>query len=79
MNAPRVHHQHLPDRIQYEPGALTDETIAALRAMGHTVEERFDGDDAYPYIGDIQAILVAEDGRMLGWSDPRRGGQAAGY
>lgn len=79
VNAPRLHHQHLPDRIQYEPGALTEDTMAALRAMGHTVEERFDPSGPYPYIGDAQAIMVAEDGRRLGWSDPRRGGEAAGY
>ena len=69
----------LADRIQYEPGALTGETITALRAMGHNVEERFNRDAPYPYIGDAQAIMVAEDGRILGWSDPRRGGGAAGY
>ena len=79
VNAPRIHHQHLPDRIQYEPGALSEETMTALRAMGHTVEVRFSADDAYPYIGDIQAILVRNDGRILGWSDPRRGGEAAGH
>ena len=47
--------------------------------MGHTVEERFSPDEPYPYIGDAQAIFVAEDGRRLGWSDPRRGGAAAGH
>jgi gamma-glutamyltranspeptidase/glutathione hydrolase len=79
VNAPRLHHQHLPDRIQYEPGALTDETMTALRAMGHTIDERFSPGSAYPYIGDAQAIMVTGDGRMLGWSDPRRGGTAVGY
>jgi gamma-glutamyltranspeptidase len=53
--------------------------MAALRAMGHTVEERFSPGAAYPYIGDAQAIMVTEDGQILGWSDPRRGGGAAGY
>lgn len=79
VHAPRIHHQHLPDRIQYEPGALTQHTIAALRAMGHTVEERFNPVSAYPYIGDIQAILVRLDGTLEGWSDPRRGGAAIGF
>ncbi len=79
VSAPRLHHQHLPDRIQYEPGALTEETMTALRAMGHTVEERFSAGTPYPYIGDAQAIMVMEGGRRLGWSDPRRGGVAAGY
>jgi gamma-glutamyltranspeptidase/glutathione hydrolase len=36
--APRIHHQYLPDVVRYEPGALSDAEIAALRARGDTVE-----------------------------------------
>jgi gamma-glutamyltranspeptidase/glutathione hydrolase len=79
VNAPRLHHQHLPDRLQYEPGSLTLETIVALEAMGHTLEERIRTGDVYPYIGDIQAILVGPDGMLEGAADPRRGGAAVGY
>ncbi len=79
VNAPRLHHQHLPDRIQWEPGSLSDETVEALQAMGHTLEERIRTGAVYPYIGDIQAILVRPDGRLEGASDPRRGGTAVGY
>ena len=71
--APRVHHQHLPDQIFYEPGGLTPEAVAELRSMGHTVVERAD------VSGDVQAILVRPDGRLEARSDPRRGGAAAGY
>ncbi len=78
-HAPRLHHQHLPDVISCEPGALTDATISALRAMGHAVEERFDESAAYPYIGDIQAIFVNTDGSLEACSDPRRGGRAVGH
>ena len=79
VSAPRIHHQHLPDEIGYEPGSLTAETIAALQAMGHAVKVRGSPDAAYPYIGDIQAILVRPDGVREGASDPRRGGAAIGY
>ncbi len=79
VNTPRLHHQHLPDRIQFEPGALSDRTIASLRSMGHTVQERFSSTATYPYIGDVQAIMVMPDGRIEGWSDPRRGGSAVGF
>ncbi len=79
VNAPRLHHQHLPDRLQYERGGLSPETIAALEALGHRVQERFDRDALYPYIGDVQAIMVRPDGSLEGASDPRRGGRAAGY
>lgn len=77
--APRLHHQHLPDRIQYEPGALSAETLAELEAMGHETDERFTATALYPYIGDIQAIMVLPDGSLEGASDPRRGGAAIGY
>ena len=71
--APRVHHQHRPDRIQYEPGGLSQQVVAALREMGHRVVERGD------ISGDVQAIQVMGDGTLHGQSDPRRGGTAAGY
>jgi gamma-glutamyltranspeptidase/glutathione hydrolase len=37
VDAPRYHHQWLPDTLQAEPGALTPETVTALEAMGHKV------------------------------------------
>ncbi len=79
VRAPRIHHQHLPDRIQYERGSLSAETIAVLEAMGHAVEERYNAESLYPHIGDIQAILVRADGTLEGVSDPRRGGAAVGH
>jgi gamma-glutamyltranspeptidase/glutathione hydrolase len=72
VNAPRVHHQHLPDQIYYERGGLDPATVAALEAMGHTLVERSN------VSGDVQAILL-EDGVLTAWSDPRRGGAARGY
>ncbi len=72
VHAPRIHHQHLPDQIQYERGGLRPNVVAALEALGHTVTERSG------VSGDVQMIVI-EDGRMTGWSDPRRGGTALGY
>jgi gamma-glutamyltranspeptidase/glutathione hydrolase len=72
VNAPRVHHQHLPDQIYFEAGGLDLATVEALEALGHRVIERGD------VSGDVQAILL-EGGVMTAWSDPRRGGVAVGY
>jgi gamma-glutamyltranspeptidase/glutathione hydrolase len=72
VNAPRIHHQHLPDRVQFERGGLDPMTVDALEALGHIVEER------NGMSGDVQMILVA-NGVLTGWSDPRRGGRAVGY
>ena len=83
VNAPRVHHQHLPDQIFYEYQGLSEETVAALQALGHEVTERPPGaPDAYftgGMSGDVQAIRVIPGGTFEGWSDPRRGGRAVGY
>lgn len=37
VNAPRIHHQWLPDQITVEPFALSTDTIALLTARGHKV------------------------------------------
>jgi gamma-glutamyltranspeptidase/glutathione hydrolase len=39
IDAPRFHHQWLPDRIQAERYGLSPDTIALLRARGHEVKE----------------------------------------
>ena len=72
VNAPRVHHQHLPDQINYENAGLDPTTVAALEALGHTMVERSG------VSGDVQMILL-EGGVLTAWSDPRRGGVALGY
>ncbi len=70
--APRVHHQHLPDRIQVEPGGVPPAVAEALRSRGHTVVE------GPEHTGDVQAIRVGDDGTLEGVADPRRGGVALG-
>jgi gamma-glutamyltranspeptidase / glutathione hydrolase len=37
VNAPRIHHQWLPDQITVEPFALSPDTQALLEAMGHKI------------------------------------------
>jgi len=37
VDAPRLHHQWLPDSTTIEPGTVSDATLAALRARGHAV------------------------------------------
>ncbi|MGE0158867.1 MAG: gamma-glutamyltransferase [Gemmatimonadales bacterium] len=70
--APRVHHQHLPDLLQVEPGGLPASVVRELEAIGHEVRER-------PELsGDVQAIAVRADGALEGAPDPRRGGVAIG-
>jgi gamma-glutamyltranspeptidase/glutathione hydrolase len=70
--APRVHHQHLPDRIGVEPGGLPADVVDELRALGHEVKEA-----AEPW-GDVEAVVLRADGVLEGVADPRRGGTALG-
>jgi len=37
VDAARIHHQWLPDRIQYERNGLSPDTVALLAGMGHTM------------------------------------------
>ncbi|HKW09859.1 MAG TPA: gamma-glutamyltransferase [Gemmatimonadaceae bacterium] len=47
VDAPRLHHQWLPDVAMFERDAISDSTVAQLRAMGHTVEQRGRQGDAH--------------------------------
>ena len=51
VNAPRLHHQWLPDQITVEPFALSPDTRTALEAMGHKIVEQT------PW-GAAEAILI---------------------
>lgn len=73
VNAPRVHHQHLPDQIYFEPGGLPPDVVAELEAAGHTLVERGG------VSGDVEAIMVMPDGTLEAAADPRRGGAAVGW
>jgi gamma-glutamyltranspeptidase/glutathione hydrolase len=37
VDAPRMHHQWLPDRLSVEADGLTPDVVAKLKAMGHEV------------------------------------------
>jgi gamma-glutamyltranspeptidase/glutathione hydrolase len=37
VDAPRMHHPWLPDRLDVEANGLSDQVVAKLQAMGHTV------------------------------------------
>lgn len=73
VNAPRVHHQHIPDLLRYERGGLEPSVIEELERRGHRLEERAG------FSGDVQSIWVAPDGVRYGAADPRGGGAALGY
>jgi gamma-glutamyltranspeptidase/glutathione hydrolase len=68
---PRLHHQYIPDRIEYEQGALSAEAIAKLTQLGHRLQEA-----RYRY-GDMQAVQWDRGtGELSAASDPRGEGAA---
>lgn len=72
VSALKLHHQWLPDRIDYEDAALDSTTIQVLKAMGHTLRQR-------EPIGRTDAILVLPDGKLDCGADPRGDDACAGY
>ena len=74
IDAPRVHHQWLPDEVVAEPLGLSADTRKALEARGHkisTVERD---------MSDAQGVMIEEKtGVRLGASDSRRDGAAIGF
>jgi len=72
VDAPRIHHQWLPDEILYEHRAFTPEVAASLRKRGHKLTERGP-------IGNVCAIGLDAEGRYTGAEDPRDEAVAAGY
>jgi gamma-glutamyltranspeptidase/glutathione hydrolase len=75
IDAPRIHHQWLPDELVYEPYGLSGDTQKALAARGHKLV------DQPRYLGDCEGIMIEEKtGMRLGATDPRRSdGLAVGY
>lgn len=74
IDAPRIHHQWLPDEVVGEPYGFSGDTQRALTARGHTLAKQ-------RYLGDAEGIMIEEKtGIRLGATDPRRSdGFAIGY
>jgi len=82
VDAPRIHHQWLPDEIGYEKLGLSADTVARLQAMGHKVVP-------IDYGNHVAAILIGApaiganplgDKKLYGAIDPRLNlGDVEGY
>ena len=80
VNAPRFHHQWLPDVVNFERWFSPD-AVRLLEQMGHKVESgETAGGDLAPYWSDGECIAIdLKTGERLGASDVRNNGKAVGY
>jgi gamma-glutamyltranspeptidase/glutathione hydrolase len=74
VDAPRFHHQWMPDMLYVEQG-ISPDTVALLRAMGHEVSPL---EGSSPVVARVETILNA-GGWLQGAADPRGNGKAEGY
>ena len=72
VSLPRFHHQYLPDVLQFETAALSDDEAAELSFRGHQLKEFERG------WGNMQAVVWdLRDNRVSAAADPRVEGKAA--
>ena len=72
VDAPRFHHQWMPDIINYEKSAIDSLSLQSLTGMGHLFKER-------QALGSINAIMMLPDGKKEGGADKRGNNSSCGY
>jgi gamma-glutamyltranspeptidase/glutathione hydrolase len=73
VNAPRFHHQWMPDELRVEAWQLSPDTLELLQKMGHKIKRTGSW-------GDAECVAIDwKSGDRLGASDARNGGIAVGW
>ena len=74
VNAPRFHHQWLPDMIMFEEEGFSNELKAQLKSKGYSILE-----GRTRIIGKVDAIKVLPNGKLEGGADKRGDDKAVGF
>ena len=72
VQAPRFHHQWLPDVVFYEEGAISNKTMNVLKNKGYTFHRR-------KSIGEANCIQIPSNGVIFGAADSRREASTRAY
>lgn len=74
IDAPRIHHQWLPDIVNFEEYGLPSDVLDNLRARGHRMSS------GYSVLGRAEGISIGPgENSFEGATDPRGYGKAAGF
>ena len=74
VDAPRFHHQWLPDEIVLESNSFRKPVIDSLQKLGYITNE-----NKTSILGKVDGILVLENGKLEGGADKRGDDKAIGF
>ena len=74
VNAPRFHHQWLPDHITFESEGFSNSLMEALKGKGYIINKK-----PTPILGKVDAIRILPNGSLEGGADKRGDDTAVGY
>ena len=74
VDAPRFHHQWMPDVVTFEPDAFGTDLLDSLSAKGYHVRQ-----ENSVILGKVDGVLVLPNGTLEGGADHRGDDTAVGY